>query len=137
MIRVQFVPGFYQQEDVVLATMDRRGLSVLLSAMRAAAGLSVGQAYTFTSENQEHHIAISAESSRVESDAARVTWNLHPETFREIADKLAGMSEGSDPCHNYIDIEEPARTLYLSVDEYAWHDGAIRSVQPGIAGKAT
>ena len=60
MIRVQFAPGSHQQEDVVLATMDRGGSSVLLSAMRAAAGLSVGQTNTVTSEIQEHRIAISA-----------------------------------------------------------------------------
>jgi hypothetical protein len=36
----------------------------------------------------------------------------------EIISKLESMSKNGGPCHQYVDILEPADTLVLSQDEY-------------------
>jgi hypothetical protein len=128
MVRVQFVREFYQGDDVVLAMMDREGLHVPESAFRKAGHDSAGQERRLKSGNQVHRIKVSNGPAQVESDAVCVTWELPHAKFEELADKLKGMSEASVPCHNYVDIDEPAQTLYLSVDEYEYHDGAIHSI---------
>jgi hypothetical protein len=137
MVRVQFVREFYQGDDVVLAMIDREGLQVLEAAFRKAASASTGRVFTLTSGNQEHRIKVSSGPARVASDEMCVNWELPRTRLEELANKLKGMTEASVPCHNYVDIDEPAHTLYLSVDEYAYHDGIIRSVQPGIARQST
>jgi hypothetical protein len=133
MVRVQFVREFYQGDDVVLAMMAREGLHALETAFRKAGRDSTGQTFLLKSGNQEQRIKVSGGPAQVLSDEMCVTWELPRATLEHLADKLKGMTEASVPCHNYVDIDEPAQTLYLSVDEYAYHDGTIRSVQPGIA----
>jgi hypothetical protein len=52
-------------------------------------------------------------------------WRLPEEKASEILDMLAGLKASKVPSHQYVDIDSPAETLILSVDEYlgaSWLD---------------
>jgi hypothetical protein len=136
MLRIQLVREF-NGDDVVLTVMDGDGLEVLLAASRLAVHKSVGQESALRDGDQTHHIRVSNGPARIEPGDTIVNWELPSEKLKELANKLSAMHEASLPCHNYLDIDEPTRTLYLSLNEYAYRDGAIRSIQPGIARQPT
>ncbi|HSR06062.1 MAG TPA: hypothetical protein VLM42_02835 [Bryobacteraceae bacterium] len=56
--------------------------------------------------------------ARVELQENFVIWHLPEQKVSEIRGNLASLKPASDPSHHYVDIDNPAGTLILSVDEY-------------------
>ena len=65
-----------------------------------------------------HEFYVGGSEARVELDKRRVIWHLPEEKASEILDKLSALKASTVPCHQYVDINNPAETLILSVEEY-------------------
>lgn len=116
-VRVAVLEEFKFGHAAVLAAMNATGLDAFASALSKAheqgfVRLDIeGRIHTFRRE-------VEAAAVNLQDDLDDcVEWRLDPETIDEMIEMLAGMRDHG-PCHNYVDIEAPADTLVLSLDEY-------------------
>jgi hypothetical protein len=116
-IRVKKIPEFYFGDDVVLLAADREGTDAFERALvQTAKKENVPSHLIF--EGTNHEFDVSGPEARVELQEKCVIWHLPDQKVSEILDKLASLKIAPYPSHYYVDIDSPARTLILSVDEY-------------------
>jgi hypothetical protein len=115
-IRVDYVQEF-KGENVVLLAMDASGLEVFLAALiqtqHATAVVS-----TITNTQSVSVIEIGGSAARIDVQNNRVMWSLPKATLTEMIEKLQAMRTSPTPCHHYVNMDSPAKTLVLSRDEY-------------------
>ena len=116
-MRLELIPQFYMgEDDAVLVALDLNEIEELAGVMRQAIGsrspiiLRIGQ--------QTHVLMAEERGGAIELRDGNVTWRLSGERMEEIASKLEAMKANRGPCHDYVDITEPASILILSRDEY-------------------
>lgn len=103
--------------DVVLAAADRDGLRIFQYAVRSAH--ESGQA-TFDIDGVQQRIVRESGTADMELGSQTVVWRFDDTKLVEILDKLSPLIDGEGPGHQYIDdLNSPAPTLMMSVDEYA------------------
>jgi hypothetical protein len=113
-IDIELVPDF-KGEPVILVAMDIGGLSAVQAAISSA---QQGLTSTAAAGQVAMKIIAQADRSILELDGMPIVWRLTPETAREIAGKLDALAAHAGPCHHYVDIDAPAKTLVLAKDEY-------------------
>jgi hypothetical protein len=111
------IPEFYFGDDAVLLAADREGIDAFKRALSDAA-TKQNMPADLISEGVKHKFVLGRSEARVELQENDVIWHLPDQKVSEILDKLASLKAGLDPAHHYVDIDNPARTLILSVDEY-------------------
>ena len=111
------IPGFYFGDDAVLLAADREGLDAFKRALSDAA-MKQNIPVALISEGIRHESVLGRPEARVELQENYVIWHLPDQKASEILDKLASLKAAPDPSHHYVDIDNPAGTLILSVDEY-------------------
>lgn len=113
-LRVLHLPEFYFGDDAVVAAFDDAGLGVLVAALEQA---HVHGASQIEHPGHAHHFLVQASAADLELRADRVRWRLDRATITEMIDKLAALKHGTSG-HHYVDIDTPAKTLVLSLNEY-------------------
>jgi hypothetical protein len=102
--------------DVVLAAADWDGLCIFQSAVRSAR--EGGQA-TFEIDGIQQRIVRECKAADIELRSQTVVWRLDDTKLVEILDKLLPLIDKEGAGHQYIDdLNSPAPTLMISVDEY-------------------
>lgn len=116
-IRAELAPEFYYGDDVVLLAMDRAGVTEFAQALRAAETRGSAE---LEHDGITHQLLIARDHADIQFDDTRVMWRLDAAKAREISSYLEDLSAGEvrQPCHQYVDILQPAETLVLSRDEY-------------------
>lgn len=115
-IRIELATEF-KGATVVLLTMDTDGLDVL----RAALGSSLLKSQGFSRlvhAGTTHEFALGGAGIEIKLQPGRVTWHFPEAKLAEVLEKLDAMRAAPGPCHHYVDISDPAKTLVLSRDEY-------------------
>lgn len=116
-IRVELVPEF-KGETVVLLVMDGGGLSAFISAVAKAIQMKPGSSSRLGHAGGTHIFAVEDDKADVELQQGFTTWRFSPSKLAEVLEKLDAMKAASGPCHHYMDISSPAKTLVVSRDEY-------------------
>jgi hypothetical protein len=116
-IRVELAPEF-KGETVVLLAMDGGGLNAFTSAVAAAIQKKPGSSSQLSHAGATHVFAIEDGKADVELQKGCTTWCFSPSKLAEVLEKLDAMKASPGPCHHYVDISSPAKTLVLSRDEY-------------------
>jgi hypothetical protein len=114
---VKLIPEFYLGDDAVLLAADREGLDTFEHALSGAA-MKQNLPGDLISEGVRHKFVLGRPEARVELQENYVIWHLPDEKVSEILATLASLNAAPDPSHHYVDIDNPAGTLVLSVDEY-------------------
>ncbi|BBX95518.1 hypothetical protein [Mycobacterium lacus] len=113
--RVNLFPDF-KWSDAVLAAADRDGLRIFQSAVRSAR--EDGQA-TFEVDGIQHQIVRQSGAADIELGSQTVVWRFDDVKLAEILDMIEPLIDIKGPGHQYIDdLNTPASTLLISVDEY-------------------
>ncbi len=108
-------PDSYFGDEAVLAYADRAGMRMFNSAVLSA--LKDGEA-SFEVDGVEHRIIRQRNAADVEQGSRTVTWRFDDAKLIEISDLVAPLIDDEGAGHQYLDINSPASTLTLSVDEY-------------------
>ncbi len=116
-IRIELIPEFYFGDDAVLLAADHEGMAALEQALSHAAEGKDARSLLKTSGTR-HEFLIGGAAGKIEVTKGQVIWNLSAQKASEILDKLAVLKALSGPGHHYVDIDSPAQTLILSVNEY-------------------
>jgi len=116
-IRVKMIPEFYYGDDALLLAADREGLEAFERALSDAAN-NENVSTQFISDGVIHEFAVEGDEARVECHEGRVAWHVSAEKLSEILEKVSVLKAANHPSHHYVDIDSPAKTLILSVDEY-------------------
>ena len=116
-IHVKRMPEFYLGDDVVLLAADREGIEPFESALADTTKKEKASSH-LTASGTSHEFHIGGSEARVELIKGHVIWRLSDEKACEILDRLAGLKASKVPSHHYVDINSPAETLILSVEEY-------------------
>ena len=114
---MKMIPEFYFGDDAVLLAADREGLATFKRSLSDAA-TKQNMPADLISEGVRHKFVLGRSEARVELQENYVIWHLPDQKVSEILDKLASLKAEPDPSHHYVDIDNPAGTLILSVDEY-------------------
>lgn len=122
------IPEFHFGDDAVLLAADREGLDAFERALSDAA-TKQNMPVDLRSEGIRHEFVLGRTEARVELQAHYIIWHMSDQKVSEILEKLASLKAAPGPSHHYVDIDNPAETLILSVDEYL--DSPI-FVSPGI-----
>ena len=116
-VRVKMIPEFYFGDDAVLLAADREGIDAFQRALSdAAAKKNMPSFVTF--KEIRHEFNVTGTAARVEVQEKCVIWHLPDQKISDMLGKLAGLKDSPHPSHHYVDIDSPAETLILSVDEY-------------------
>jgi len=114
--RVGFFPDFDLGNDVVLVGADRDGMSEFRSALRSAH--DYGDA-TFELHGVQHRVTRETGAADVEFGWQTVHWRFDETRLTETLGLIEPLIDSQTPGHNYLDeLNSPAGTLVLSVDEY-------------------
>jgi hypothetical protein len=111
------VANDFNGESVVLVAMDSVGLLELESAL-SSLGENISRSADINYILKDHELVIEEGSARVDLKGNRVTWHLSIMKTEEIIAKLKAMEVSPVPCHHYVDITSPTKSLVLSRDEY-------------------
>ena len=114
---MQMIPEFYFGDDAILLAADREGIDAFKRALSDAA-MKQDMPVDLMSEGVRHEFVLGRPEARVELQENYVIWHLPDQKISEILDKLASLKAAPHPSHHYVDIDNPAGTLILSVDEY-------------------
>ncbi len=114
---MKLVPEFYLGDDVVLLAADREGLDAFERALSEAV-MKQNTPVDFISAGVRHEFVLGKPGARVDLQENSVIWHLPDQKASEILDELASLKAAPDPSHHFVDIDNPAETLILSVDEY-------------------
>ena len=114
---MKMIPEFYFGDDAVLLAADREGIDAFERALSDAAEKKELPA-DLSFEGIRHEFDVREPETRVELHENSVIWHLPDQKVSEILDKLASLQAASHPSHHYVDIDSPAGTLILSIDEY-------------------
>jgi hypothetical protein len=117
--RVGFFSGFDVGYDAVLVGADRDGMRMLQSAVRSANNDGVA---SFEFNEITHHIVRQDGAADIELGPQTVVWRFDDAQLIEMLDLIEPLVDIIKPAHNYLDLNSPAETLILSVDEYT-HGG--------------
>jgi hypothetical protein len=113
--RVGFFPDF-KWNDVVLVGADRDGMRVFRSALRSAHEDGEG---AFELHGVQHRIVRQSGAADIELGSPSVVWRFDKAKLAEILDMVVELIDVDHPAHNYFDdLNSPAATLMLSIDEY-------------------
>jgi hypothetical protein len=113
--RVGFFPDF-KWGDVVLVGADRDGMRAFQSTLRSAHEAGEG---TVEIHGIQHRIMQQNGASDIELGSSTVVWRFDETKLAEILDMTVGLTSVAHPAHDYFDdLNSPAATLLLSVDEY-------------------
>jgi hypothetical protein len=113
---VGFFSGFDVGYDAVLVGADRDGMRMLQSAVRSAHD---NGAASFEFNTIKHHIVRQDGAADIELGSQTIVWRFDDATLAEMLDLIEPLVDIIEPAHNYLDLNSPAETLILSVDEYA------------------
>jgi hypothetical protein len=125
--RVGFFSEFDCGYDAVLVGADRDGMHMLQSAVRSAR--DNGSA-NFEVDTIEHHIIRQDGAADIELGPENVVWRFDDAALTEMLDLIEPLVEIIKPAHNYLDLNSPAETLILSVDERT-HGGTFAEFPHG------
>jgi hypothetical protein len=113
--RVGFFPDF-KWGDAVLVGADRDGMRVFLSAVRSA---HEDGAATFEVDEIKHFVVRQNGAADIDLRSQTVVWRFDDAKLVEMLDLIEPLVEEEGPGHQYMDdLNSPAETLVLSVDEY-------------------
>jgi hypothetical protein len=129
---VAFVPSF-KGDDALLLLVDQATIIWLISRFRElavapvesrGATFAIGDGAPVESDGQciiyveSNHQANGSELSR--KSESTFHWILSPGSADHCRELLSGMSEGTYPCHQYLDPDNapPAPVVIVSLDEY-------------------
>lgn len=113
-IQMQMVSEF-KGESVVLFAMDQAGLVALRDALLLAHG---GFFSTATADGVIVEIRQEPIEAQVELAPSHAVLRVSEQKIKEIVEKLDAMYVTPFPCHQYVEIGAPERTLVLAKDEY-------------------
>jgi len=116
-VHVKAIPKFDFGEDAVLLAADHKGLVVFQRALSDAVEKKNMPSHLVVG-GIRHEFDVSGSEAHVELQAYCVIWHLPDQKASEILDKLATLVATPHPAHHYVDIDGPAETLILSLDEY-------------------
>jgi hypothetical protein len=125
--RIGFFSGFDCGYDAVLASADRDGMRMFQSAVRSAHEAGEG---TFELHGIQHQIIRQDRAADIELGSPTVVWRFDETQLAEILDMAVRLTNVAHPAHNYLDLNSPAETLILSVDEYT-HGGPFAEFPHG------
>jgi hypothetical protein len=113
-VKIELIPQF-KGEGVVLLAMDQNGLAVVRSALLSA---QQGLVSKTAASAVAMEFRPEADQAVIDLKASPIIWRLSSQKICEIVEKLDAMRALSGPCHHYVDITEPTKTLVLAKDEY-------------------
>jgi hypothetical protein len=125
--RVGFFAGYDDGYDAVLVGADRDGMRMLQSAVRSAR--DNGSA-SFEFDTIKHHIVRQDGAADIELGPQNVVWRFDDAALAEMLDLIEPLVDIIKPAHNYLDLNSPAETLILSVDERT-HGGTFAEFPHG------
>ncbi|KZS54414.1 hypothetical protein A4G26_18490 [Mycobacterium kansasii] len=105
----------YFGDEAILAYADRAGMRMFNSAVISAQ--KNGQA-SFEIDGIEHQVIRQKNAADIEQRSRTVVWRLDDAKLVELLDLIEPLIDAEGPGHQYLDINSPASTLTLSVDEY-------------------
>lgn len=105
----------YFGDEAILAYADRAGMRMFNSAVISAQ--KNGRA-SFEVDGIEHQIIRQCNAADIEQRSRTVVWRLDDAKLVELLDLIEPLIDAEGPGHQYLDINSPASTLTLSVDEY-------------------
>jgi hypothetical protein len=118
--RVGFFSDFDDGDAVVLIGADRDGMRTFQSAVRAAHD---GGVASFELEEVKHRVVRQDGAADIELGSQNVVWRFDDSKLIEMLNLIEPLVDIIKPAHNYVDdLNSPAETLILSVDEYT-HGG--------------
>jgi hypothetical protein len=118
--RVGFFSEFDCGDDVVLVVADRDGMRIFQSAVRSAHDEG---AASFEFDAIKHRIVRQDTAADIELGSQNVMWRFDDTKLIEMLNLIEPLVDIIKPGHNYLDdLNSPAETLILSVDEYT-HGG--------------
>jgi hypothetical protein len=117
--RVGFFSEFDCGYDAVLVGADRNGMRMLQSAVRSAHD---DGAASFEFDAIEHHVVRQDGAADIELGSQTVVWRFDDAQLVEMLDLIEPLVDTEGAGHQYVDLNSPAETLILSVDEYT-HGG--------------
>jgi hypothetical protein len=112
---VGFFSDFDEGYDAVLVGADREGIRMLQSAVRSAHDNGTA---SFEFDTITHHIVRQDGAADIELGPQTVVWRFGDAQLIEMLDLIEPLVDIIKPAHNYLDLNSPAETLILSVDEY-------------------
>ncbi|MBU9766054.1 hypothetical protein FR943_19685 [Mycobacterium sp. TNTM28] len=110
----RITPSSYFGDAATLATADRDGLRLFVSALQSAQITGVA---CFDSEGVQHRIEQQSGAAVLEAARDSVVWRLDIEKIEEIIDLAESLIVRGAGGHQYVDIDSPTSTLVISVDE--------------------
>lgn len=114
--RAGFFPDFDWGDAVVLVGADRDGMRVFQSAVRSAH--EDGSA-AFEFESVHHRVVRQEGAADVDLRSESVVWRFDYARLIEMLALIEPLVDTDGPGHQYVDdLNSPATTLVLSVDEY-------------------
>jgi hypothetical protein len=116
--RVGFFSDFDCGDDVVLVGADRDGMRMLQSAVRSAHD---DGAASFEFDAIKHRVPRQDGTADIELGSQNVVWRFDDAKLVEMLNLIEPLVDIVKPAHNYLDdLNSPAETLILSVDEYTY-----------------
>jgi hypothetical protein len=117
-IDVSLKPAFYFGGDAVLVAMDGDGLKIFHEAVAQALLRDPQQPLDLVHGDVTHTFSIDPEAAVITLDSQSVSWRLPISTLTDMLPKLDALGRSSKPGHHYVDLDGPADTLVLSLNEY-------------------
>jgi hypothetical protein len=117
--RIGFFAGYDDGYDAVLVDADRDGMRILQSAVRSAHD---GGPASFEFDAIKHHVVRQDSAADIELGPQTVVWQFDDAKLVEMLDLIEPLVDTEGAGHQYVDLNSPAETLILSVDEYT-HGG--------------
>jgi hypothetical protein len=123
---VGFFSDFDCGDDVVLVVADRDGMRMFQSAVQSAHDHG---AASFEFDAIKHHVVRQDGAADIELGPQTVVWRFDDGRLVEMLNLIEPLVDTEGPGHQYVDdLNSPAETLILSVDQYA--DGGPFAVFP-------
>jgi hypothetical protein len=114
--RAGFFPEFDLGNDVVLVGADRDGMRMFQAAVRSAREEG---AASFECNAIKHFVVRQDGAADIELGSQTVVWRFDDARLVEMLNLVEPLVDIEKPAHNYLDdMNSPAETLVLSVDEY-------------------
>ena len=114
--RAGFFEDFDWGDDVVLVGADRDGMRMFQSAVLSA---HEDGAATFEFDAIKHYIVRQDGAADIDLRSQTVVWRFDDAKLVEMLDLIEPLVDEEGPGHQYVDdLNSPAETLVLSVDEY-------------------
>ena len=114
--RVGYFSDFDAGDAVVLIGADRDGMRIFKSAVRSAHD---DGAASFDLNETKHRVVRQDGAADIELEPQNVVWRFDDAKLTEMLRLIEPLIDIEKPAHNYLDdLNNPAETLILSVDEY-------------------